>query len=121
MMTAHVGARGLGGRAVDARLRAPAAGRAADLVAVAVAAWLLGTAWSVVVAAVLILVLSGSWDAAEQVVGLAPAFLVILAPTMAIWLIGAMGTRRTVGRLRSAREQSDRAAFAELNALLARE
>lgn len=121
MMTAHVRAHGLVGPAADARVRGRPAERIADLVAVAAAAWLVGAAWSAAVAAALILVLSGSREAAEQVLGLAPAFLVILAPAVAIWLIAALATRLRVGRLRSAYERRDSAAFAELNALLARE
>lgn len=120
-MTAHVRAPSLVRPAADARVRGRPAERISDLMAIAAAAWLVGAAWSAAVAAALILVLSGSWEAAEQVLGLAPTFLVILAPAVAIWLIGAVETRRSVGRLRGAFERRDRAAFAELNALLARE
>jgi hypothetical protein len=40
---------------------------------------------------------------------------------MGIWLVGAIQTQRTIRRARPAIEARDRAAFAELNALLARE
>lgn len=121
MMTAHVGAHGLEPPAADARVRGRPAERIGDLVAIAAAAWLAGTAWSATVVAFLVLLLSGSWVVAEQVIGIAPAFLVILAPAVVAWLTAALETRRRVGRLRGAYESRDRAAFAELNALLARE
>lgn len=121
MMTAQARGRGLGRPATTARAGGRSTERIADLVAIAAAAWLAGAAWSATVAAFLVLLLSGSWVVAEQIIGFAPALLVILAPAVVVWLTAALETRRRVGRLRSAYESRDRAAIAELNALLARE
>jgi len=69
----------------------------------------------------LFMVMTGYGAVAAQVAALGVPFLSITAPITAIWIIGAVQAQRTIRRLRHSQELRDRAAFAELSALLARE
>jgi hypothetical protein len=81
----------------------------------------IGGAVSSALAMTLFVVMIGYGTVAAQVARLGVPFLAITAPIAALWLVGAIQARRTIRRLRPAHELRDRAAFAELNALLARE
>jgi hypothetical protein len=64
---------------------------------------------------------SGTLAAVGAIGALGVTFLAIPVPTTCIWLVGAIQTPRTIRRVAPATEARDRAAFAELNVLLARE
>jgi hypothetical protein len=68
--------------------------------------------------ALLVAVLGGSPALVAGIMALALPFVAITIPTTAIWLIGAIQTGRTIRRLADQVERDDRAACAELNALL---
>jgi hypothetical protein len=63
----------------------------------------------------------GSWAILAAFVLPGAGFLAATAAATLIWLLGAIGTRRTIRRLGPLHELEDRVAFAELAALLARE
>jgi hypothetical protein len=71
------------------------------------------------VAAVALLGIGGSWAILLTPPG--AAFPSFTALATLIWLAGAIGTRRTIRRVGPLHERADRAAFAELATLLARE
>jgi hypothetical protein len=81
----------------------------------------IGGAISSALAMTLFVVMIGYGTVAAQVAQLGVPFVAITAPITALWLVGAIQARRTIQRLRPVHELRDRAAFAELNALLARE
>jgi hypothetical protein len=70
------------------------------LVAVAAMTAVAGAAGPAIVAGVLAAAATGSWSAAAAVAGLGLPFIAVTAPAMAIWLLGAIGTRRAVWRSR---------------------
>jgi hypothetical protein len=71
--------------------------------------------------ALLVAATTGSLVWATHVLALGGSFLAVTTPTAAVWLLWAIQTRRTIRRLAILHDREDRAAFAELNALLARE
>jgi hypothetical protein len=71
--------------------------------------------------ALLVLVTTGSMVWATHVLALGGSFLAVTTPTAAAWLLWAVQTRRTIRRLAILHDRADRAACAQLNALLARE
>jgi hypothetical protein len=81
----------------------------------------IGGALSSALAMTLFVVMIGYGTVAGQVAALAVPFLAITAPITTLWIVGAIHARRRIRRLRPAHQVRDRAAFADLNALLARE
>ena len=69
----------------------------------------------------LVAAVSGTAGASGGIAALGVNFVTITVPTTAIWLFGAIQTQRAIRRVKPATEARDRAAFAELNALLGRE
>ncbi len=91
------------------------------LVALAALVGILGPLAIAAVAGLTVAAISGSPVAAGNVASLGLPFIAITAPTMAVWLIGAIQTRRVIRRSAARFAKADRAAFAELDVLLARE
>ena len=122
MTTAHSGIAQSGPQAV-ARLavRLGFADRLVGLLLIGALTCMGGATAPAVAVALLIVATGGTWAMATQVVFQAVPFLAMMVPMAAIWLIGAIQTGRTIRRLAVAHERADRVAFAELNALLARE
>jgi hypothetical protein len=69
------------------------------LTGLAATAAVVGAAAPALCAAVLVVAATGSGTAAGAVMALALPFLAITIPTMAIWLLGAVGTRQTIRRM----------------------
>jgi hypothetical protein len=119
--TVHIGIGRLEPRSVGRRW----AGRRSGIDAIGLA--IVGVAVSVgslAVAAItggaLLVVIGASPDAGLSGSGALLFALAVIAET-AIWLIGAVRTRRTIRRIAPLLDRADRAACAELNALLVRE
>jgi hypothetical protein len=122
MTTAHIGIAQSGPQPVARSAAHP--GFADGLVGLIVIGALtcVGGATAPAVAIALVIVTTGgSWTVATQVASQALPFLAITVPATAVWLLGAVQTRRTIRRLAVLHDLADRAAFAELNTLLARE
>lgn len=93
----------------------------AQVVAIAAGIAIVARMATVSLVAVLRVASGGSPAAVAGVMALTLPFVAIATPTTGIWLVGAIQTGRTIRRLAGRIERDDRAAFTDLNALLARE
>jgi hypothetical protein len=80
-------------------VRSDGAYGAVQLTLIATATAIVGAMTPAVLTAFIVAATTGSWEAAASVASLSLPFLMVTVPTSAIWLVGAINTRRTIRRL----------------------
>jgi hypothetical protein len=88
------------GRPYEHRIDRPAVScEPATLVAIAATAALVGSIAPAAAFALVAAIATGSWMMAASVLVMSVPFLAVTVPTMAVWLVGAIGTRGAIDRL----------------------
>jgi hypothetical protein len=80
-----------------------------------------GAAIGAAAASIVLLATAGAWAIAGILALPGAAFVAVTGAVTLIWVLGAIGTRRTIRRVAPLHELEDRAAFSELATLLAQE